>query len=129
MKNRLMLNSNGKPSEAREQMTFFAYVNMKVKQDERYTMIFAVANGGSRHKAEAYHLKQQGVKAGVPDILIDIPAGIYHGLRIEMKVGKNKPTYNQQEYINMYNKIGYKAVVCYSADEAIKELENYLEGT
>lgn len=128
MRNKLMLNSNGKPSEAREQMTFFSYVNMKAGQDERYKMIFAVANGGSRNKIEAANLKRQGVLAGVPDIFVDVPSDKYHGLRIELKVGKNKPTDKQKEMIERYNRLGYKAVVCYGADEAIKMLEDYFKG-
>ena len=128
MRNKLMLNSDGKPSEAREQMTFFSYVNMKACTDERYRMIFAIANGGSRHKLEAINLKRQGVLAGVPDIFIDVPTAKYHGLRIELKVGKNKATDKQKEMIERYNKLGYKAVVCCGADEAIKTLEDYLNG-
>lgn len=128
MRNKLMLNANGKPSEAREQMTFFNYVNLKAGTDERYRMIFAVANGGSRHKLEAINLKRQGVLAGVPDIFVDVPCGHYHGLRIELKVGKNKPTDKQKEMIERYNKLGYKAVICYGADEAIKTLEDYFKG-
>ena len=123
-----MINANGKPNEAREQMTFFSYVNMKACTDDKYKMIFAVANGGSRHKLEAINLKRQGVLAGVPDIFVDVPVGKYHGLRIELKVGKNKATEKQKEMIERYNKMGYKAVVCYGADEAIKTLEDYLKG-
>lgn len=128
MRNKPMLNANGKPSEAREQITFFSYVNMKACTDERYRMIFAVANGGSRHKLEAINLKRQGVLAGVPDIFVDVPTDKYHGLRIELKVGKNKATEKQKEMIERYNKLGYKAVVCYGADEAIKTLEAYFKG-
>lgn len=128
MRNKLMLNADGKPSEAREQMTFFSYVNMKAGTDDKYKMIFAVANGGSRHKLEAINLKRQGVLAGVPDIFVDVPVGKYHGLRIEMKVGKNKPTDKQKEMIERYNKMGYKAAVCYGAAAAIETLEDYLKG-
>lgn len=128
MRNKLMLNADGKPNEAREQMTFFSYINMKAGTDDKYKMIFAVANGGSRHKLEAINLKRQGVLAGVPDIFVDVPTDKYHGLRIEMKVGKNKPTEKQKEMIERYNQMGYKAVVCYGADDAIKTLEDYFKG-
>ncbi len=112
--------------EKYEQSAFFDYVKIKAKTDERYNLIFAVPNGGSRHKLEAVNLKRQGLVAGIPDVLVDIPNKRYHGLRIEFKVGSNKLTTNQQKYISLYNKYRYKAVVCYSCEAAIKELEDYL---
>ena len=35
-------------------------------------------------------LKKKGVKSGVPDVIIFEARGIYNGLMIELKVGKNK---------------------------------------
>lgn len=40
---------------------------------------------GSRNKAEAVKLKQMGVKAGIPDLCLPVPMGMYNGLYIEMK--------------------------------------------
>ena len=33
----------------------------------------------------------------------------------------------QKEWIEKLNSVGYRAVVCYGADEAIREIKNYLE--
>lgn len=62
---------------------------------------FAVPNGGYRHKTEAARLKATGVRAGVPDLVVLIPAmGPLDGIRgakskprtlfLELKAGKNK---------------------------------------
>lgn len=131
MRNKVMLNANGVPSEDREQMTFFSYVNTKYAftKDERYRMIFAVPNGANRNMAFRMKMKQTGLLAGVPDIMVDFASGNYHGLRIEMKAkkgGKVRP--EQKEMIERYNKLGYKAVVCYGAEQAIKTLEDYFKG-
>lgn len=48
---------------------------------------FAVPNGGNRSLIEAVNLKRQGVKAGVPDIII-IYGGKAHGLELKAKAGK-----------------------------------------
>lgn len=131
MRNKLMLNAKGVPLEDREQMTFFAYVNTKYAftKDERYRMIFAVPNGAKRNMAFRMKMKHTGLLAGVPDIMVDFSNGKYHGLRIEMKAkkgGRVRP--EQKEMIERYNNFGYKAVVCYGADEAIKTLEDYFKG-
>jgi hypothetical protein len=88
--------------------------------------LFAIANGGSRHFLEAVHLKQQGVKKGVSDMFLPLPKGSYSGLFIELKVGKNKPTKEQKEFIEYANKVGYLAKVCYGHQEAISLIEKYL---
>ncbi len=89
--------------------------------------IFAIPNGGKRNPAEAAHLKRQGVRAGVPDLFMPIASSTYHGLFIEMKAGKNKPTENQLEWIARLERQGYKACVCVGATQAIETIIKYLE--
>lgn len=115
------------PTEADYQVVLFQWINVKIQQgDERYKLIFHVPNGGSRHKLEAINLKRQGVKAGVADVFVDIPSRGSHGLRIEMKSATGKVSPKQAEFLQLEAKYGYLTVVCYSADEAIKTIEEYL---
>lgn len=72
-------------------------------------------------------LKNAGLKPGVPDLILDYPAGTYHGLRIEMKFGKNKPTPNQLDWLLRLRDAGYFVALCWSADDAIKLLEKYVQ--
>jgi hypothetical protein len=89
---------------------------------------WATPNGGHRHIGTARKLKQEGVKSGVPDICIAEPKGTYNGLFIELKVGKNKVTDNQFVMLAELNKRGYQTAICYSFDEVVKVVSNYLEG-
>lgn len=89
---------------------------------------YHIPNGGSRDKREAANLKRQGVKAGVPDLCIPVPAGGYHGLYIEMKSPKGKPTERQAEWIRLLRENGYAAYVCKGASSAIACIECYLSG-
>lgn len=114
-------------SEHDEQCAYFDWIDIKSKTDERYLNIYAIPNGGHRHKAVAAKLKKEGVRAGVLDINIDWPSNGFHGLRIEMKFGKNKPTDNQKEWISLYKKAGYDTAVCYSWIEAKEKTESYFK--
>ena len=107
--------------EAIEQIKVVQYCNL------RKIRIFHIPNGGSRNKIEAINLKRQGVSPGVPDLCFPIPNEKYHGLFVEMKYGKNKPTQNQKEWIKYLNSVGYLAVVCYGHQEAIKVINEYLK--
>ena len=113
-----------KTYEAQEQAAYFewaAYV-------PQLKWAHAIPNGGRRDKIEAANLKRQGVKAGVSDIFIPVPCGGFHGLYIELKVGKNKPSEKQTEFQKDMLKAGYLTAVCYGAEEAIEVTKKYLKG-
>jgi hypothetical protein len=83
-------------------------------------------NGGSRQKSEAYRLKAQGVKAGVPDLNLPVQKGSYIGLYIEMKYDDGTIEPSQKEWIKAMKAAGHFACVCYGFDYAIKVIEEYV---
>lgn len=109
-------------SEAEHQEKIFNWA----KYVPELKWMFAIPNGGYRRPLEALRLKQQGVKAGVSDIFLPLPRGGYHGLFIELKVGKNKPTNKQIEFLGHMWQLGYQCEVCYGSDEAIKKINEYI---
>ena len=113
--------------ESAEQKAIFQWAKLKYsKFPELEWCLFSVPNGGSRHKLEAYNLKLQGLKSGVSDITLQVARGGYNGLWIELKVGKNKTTKNQDKFLETMREQGYFAVVCYGSLEAIDTILDYL---
>ena len=86
----------------------------------------AIPNGGQRNKAVAAKLKAEGVQRGIPDAFLPYPANGKHGLYIEFKNGTNKLTPEQKEFLETAEQNGYAVGVAYTADEALKILEDYL---
>lgn len=115
-----------KKSEATEQMNLIRWCEFQKFKYPELGLIFAIPNGGSRHKLEAANLKRQGVKAGVPDLFLPSPKGKYNGLFIELKYGKNKATESQQEWINKLISQGYYAKVCVGFEEAQNTILEYV---
>ena len=68
-----------------------------------------------------------GVKAGVSDLCLPYPKGIYCGLFIEMKFGDNRQQASQKEFLKDMEKAGHFVATCYSAEEAIAVIEEYLQ--
>lgn len=89
--------------------------------------MFAIPNGGLRSKATAGKLKAEGVRSGVPDIFLPLPSRGYHGCFLEMKVGYNKPTENQEQWMEALTAAGYYCIVCWSAEEALQNLLWYAD--
>lgn len=92
-------------------------------------LLHAVPNGGHRHPAVARAMKDEGVKRGVPDLDLPVARGGYHGLRIELKAGRNKATEEQSEWIAALRAEGYRAEVCVGWEAAMGVIVDYLEMT
>ena len=88
--------------------------------------LYHVPNEGKRSKAEAARQQRLGLRRGVPDLILDYPKGIYHGLRVEMKVKPNKTTTDQEAWLERLERAGYFVAVCYSAQEAIETIQAYI---
>lgn len=94
-----------------------------------YGLIFAIPNGGHRHPAVAAKLKAEGVRAGVPDLMLPVARRGYHGAFLELKVSPNKPTEQQLAWIRNLRAEGYACEVIWDDPaKAIQWIESYLEG-
>lgn len=91
-----------------------------------------VPNGGRRNAREGARLKQQGVRAGYPDLVLDVARAGYHGLRIELKATRadlgRKPQVSpaQRDWLERLTEHGYRAVVCEGWESARDEILQYL---
>lgn len=87
--------------------------------------VFAVPNGQKRNIVVAKKLKKEGVTSGVVDLFIDIPNLIKHGLRLELKVCKNKLSEDQSEFKNRMERVGYVVEKCTSLEDFEEILCDY----
>lgn len=119
-----------KRSESVEQKTLIAWAELQSKKYEELKMLFHIPNEGKRSPRTGAEMKRLGMKAGVPDLFLAVPRMqnnvIYGGLFIEMKVNNNKCTENQKKWIRRLSERGYQCKVCYSADEGIQVIKEYL---
>lgn len=93
-------------------------------------LFFAVPNGGKRSLSEGMKFKRSGVQAGVPDIVIPIPSGGFHGLFIEMKRIKGGIIADSQIYwLSLLREKGYYAEVARGFIEARDIVTHYLSLT
>lgn len=115
-------------TESDEQELVFQWVELASLAVPDLELLYHVPNGGLRNKVTAARLKREGVKPGVPDLCLPVPNGGYHGLYIEMKKRdhSNYPTKSQKWWLSRLKKKGYRAAVCYGAEEAIGVICDYL---
>lgn len=110
-------------SEHRIQKAYFQWLRYKLPRVE--PLAFSVPNGGYRFIATAARLKAEGVKAGVPDIFIAYPQKSFHGLFMELKTERGRPTKQQLQWLERLGSKGYMAMLCKGLDALIETTEGY----
>jgi len=132
-------------TEHEEQEMLFQWAERTVEQYPELSLMFAIPNGaklpftrdanGRRYSRQGVLLKREGLRAGVPDIFLPAPrlSGVrrrtmWHGLFVEMKVGKGKPSEAQLEWMHHLRAQGYACVICYGSQQAIEAITAYLDG-
>jgi len=101
------------------------------------SLLMAIPNGarlpfmtdahGRRYSREALKLLDEGLRPGAPDLFLPAARKNYHGLFIELKYGRNKPTPEQTVFMGLLREQGYAVAVCYSASAAISTICSYLD--
>lgn len=116
--------SNCKASEHAHQVTLIQEYDRLFSEYE--DLLFAIPNGGKRSIKVALELKKEGVRSGVPDMMLAVAKGGYHGLFIELKKINGRAQPNQKKWQKMLREQGYKAEIIEGWEDAIKEIREYL---
>jgi VRR-NUC domain len=110
------------PFESEEQTTVFDWVDAMSIRVPELAFLYHPPN------ETAWKLKKQGVKAGVSDLHLPVPARGYIGLWIELKrVKGGRLSKEQDQWLQNMANFGHFTAVSYGAEQAIKVLEYYLD--
>ena len=70
------------------------------RTDPRLQFLFHIPNENTAGIKWGIRNRQLGVKSGVPDLMLPIPAKGYHGLFVEMKTAHGKLSENQKRWLS-----------------------------
>ena len=106
-------------TESQLQIQIFEWAQLMTGKYPELYLLYHIPNEGKRSIYYGAKLKREGLKSGVPK-------GQYCGLYIELKVGKNRPTKNQEYWLFSLSKAGHRTAVCYTREQVQKEILSYL---
>ncbi len=118
------------PLEHYEQILFVDW--FRAAYPDMSMSLHAVPNQFTGRSKEIQKRVREGLSKGYPDLLLDIPKGVFHGLRIEMKRIDGVPSQvnpSQRQWLNRLNENGYYATVAWGGDHAIAIAKAYLSET
>lgn len=114
------------PDEYKECIALVEAVNWKYPY---FSELFAhIPNGGKRTKREAVKFKKMGVKRGMPDYILCVPRGVYHGCFIEVKRKEDGDvSLYQRKRIELLREQGYFVDVAEGMEDGLSMIHNYLK--
>lgn len=113
-------------TEGSEQETVIQWARLSSGKYPELMLLHHIPNGGSRNKKEAVKLKRMGVLAGVADLHLPVAHAGYSSLYIEMKYDDGRLLKSQKTFLRLAAAFGNYCAVCYSAADAIKVMQAYL---
>ena len=117
--------ARAKPVDREGQEQAALMKELQLRYPQAYKLIYHVPNGGYRITAVAAKLKGQGVKAGVPGLVLPMARGGYFGLYIEFKA---KPPFDapvsasQDAFLQLLTNENYLAIVCRGNIDAVEAI-------
>ena len=97
------------------------------RTDPRLQYLFHIPNESVGGRGWITRNRQLGVKSGVPDLMLPIPAKGYHGMFIEMKTKTGRVSASQKKWIRALTDLGYLAVIARGWEDARDQIERYLD--
>lgn len=89
--------------------------------------LFAVPNGSKRDVIIGAKLKEEGVLAGVADLILLKSNRFYGALLIEMKTPEGRQSDTQKEWQQKITDDGFKYVIVRSLEDFQREVKQFLE--
>lgn len=91
--------------------------------------LVAVPNSAPKGHTAAAYFRAEGLRPGYPDLLLDVPAGVYHGLRLELKRQHGgRIEVDESVWHKRLRARGYAVAVPCGCDAAKIIIERYLRG-
>lgn len=115
---------NKRHTESNEQIAAMDWLRAQYPHIASHTLHI-----GNERKASyyaGYIMKRMGVLKGASDLFMAWPNGGYHGLFIEVKSKVGRPSPEQKAFIERMREVGYRAEICYGADEVINTMKEYI---
>jgi hypothetical protein len=104
-------------SEHKIQADCIKWVRARAVTSWRFSLFFAIPNGGPRNAITGSRLKAEGVTPGVPDLFLPLANDEHHGLFIEMKTPSGNVSDAQLDIHETLRQRGYRVEVIRSFDE------------
>lgn len=123
-----MLRNMSTADEWEEQVQLFNWAESMCLIFPELQLMYHVPNEGKRSRITGSILRAMGLRKGVPDIVLPVPRGGYHGLYVELKRKEGgKASKEQLWWLEQLDKQGYAVTICRGWVQASQNIIAYLK--
>lgn len=119
------------PWEDREQRALVTWFDRQYPR--LANLLQATPNGGKRNRITAATMKATGTRAGVPDLFLAIPPGLWIELKVteDKALGRKRGRLSdvQKEMIAQLRAAGWRVEVCYGWQAAQAVIKDFMQQT
>ncbi len=108
------------------QVAIFTWAKNNIAKYPELALLHASLEGVRLPIGLAVKMKKAGMRAGFPDIILDVARGGYHGFRLELKAPGGKLSKTQKLVHQALINEGYCVVTAYGFKDAVAALQSYL---
>ncbi len=111
--------------KTKEDLLQIQCIDYLILRNLKYIVSFSgvrITQWGTKRK-----MKKLGLVSGIPDLQIPYARHGMNGLFIELKVGKNKTSKAQDEYIEFLRSENYQVDVVYDFDRFVMVIDEYFD--
>lgn len=120
-------NIRKKPKGEKHQIQASCIQWFRLQYPQLKNILFAIPNAARRSARNGAYMKEEGMLAGVSDLILLKSNHFYGALCIEMKRPGEYQKPIQKEWQKAVESVGNKYVVCRSLEEFIAEVTDYLK--
>lgn len=112
------------------QKTIVGWYDSQYPESHPYWHLLVCHQNGSVNygKFKGYIMKLMGVRANIPDLVLYVANGGFHGLHLEIKTKTGRITKEQKEFHQRLSNQGYAVLGGFGVDHSIDVIKKYLEG-
>lgn len=114
------------PTESQIQASFFEWLTYIEAKEPLVGLFYAIPNGTNKSITARMVHKATGLKSGVPDTHLPLPANGKNGLWIEFKSKRGSVSDNQWIWITKLRLAGHQVEICRSWEQAANIVIDYL---
>lgn len=113
--------------EHQAQVAFFQRLQWAAQWHPELLAAYAVPNAGQRSEREGARMLEEGLKPGQPDVCLPIPRKGYGALYLELKVGKNKPSPEQEARMALLESVGNLCLCVWGWEAMWEAVVDYMD--
>ncbi len=108
------------------QVALFQWAKDNLSKYPELALLHASLEGVKLPIGLAVKMKAAGMRAGFPDVILDVARGGYHGFRLELKAPGGRPSKIQRVVHQALINEGYKVVISDNLQNAVEAILSYL---